>query len=52
MAGETRGGADYVDPFREAFAPPFIVFGDGVELRKVEGDGADGVLLRFAVFWN
>lgn len=50
MAGETRGGADYVDPFGKTFAPPFVVLGDRVELWKVEGDGADGVLLRFAVF--
>jgi hypothetical protein len=35
MAGE-RLDLDDVSPFGKALAPPFVVFGNGVELEKIE----------------
>lgn len=40
MPEELRHGPADVRPFGEARAPPFIVLGDRVELRQVEGDRA------------
>ena len=38
MAREPRHGLPRVGPFGEAFAPPFVVLGERVELRQVERD--------------
>lgn len=42
VALEAGEGLGDVGPFGEAGAPPAVVFGNGVELGKVEGDKSEG----------
>lgn len=39
MARESWAGTGDIPPLGEPLAPPGIVFGNGMELRKVKGDG-------------
>ncbi len=48
VTGEERLGLGDVGPLGESLAPPLVVLGDGVELRKIEGQGARPVLPRVA----
>ena len=40
MTREARCCSHDIGPFREAAPPPFVVFGNGMKLGKVERDGA------------
>ena len=35
-------GLGDIGPFRKSFAPPPVIFGNGMVLRQIEGDGPDG----------
>ena len=41
MSLEQRACLGHVRPFRESFAPPLIILGNRVKLRKVKSDGFD-----------
>src|SRR5215471_18049050 len=44
MIGKQWSSGDHVSPLREAPTPPCIVLRDGVILRQVEGNGAEGAI--------
>src|SRR2546427_12204765 len=46
VPGEQRARLRHVAPLGESRAPPFVVFRNGMELGKVEGDGADVLLAQ------